>query len=375
MKYLLATAVLASAVLASAVLASAVLAHPLQAANLPYHESQAWFCQQCTDINSARQIAARYLAPLQCRDGGTDDTGRPRQVCDAPSRRIVLIDPNNKQVFAFVGRYEFSAAQGYDLKPVVYDQLLSAQDAEGFQVLANFYHDVRKTFEQLSLQSAQHGVSVNLVGASAVAAAQTGQCPTETALNYYLDSEKMNSLKTSVAVAATRDGHQLYQYVHNQPRLSSASAGVTVGPLAYSAQIEMSKSAVRYVHEFKQSEIPNSVINDRLVFDVSMSGFDSKNWPILGLTLRLTDSKIANSYGADGLNTKTDNPCVAETLNRLAANGSIQMRSGGKGIERIDGGARFEGSPRETCTIEVYQWGKLQGRFIVPKTKTSCSEQ
>lgn len=371
MKYLLATAVLAAA----------VLPHPLQAANLPYHESQAWFCEQCTDINSARQVAVRYLAPLQCRDGGKDETapdnnGRPRQLCDAPSRRIVLIDPNNKQVFAFVGRYEFSAAQGYDLKPVVHDQLLSVQDAEGFQVLANFYHAVRKTFEQLSLQSVQSGVSTNLIGAAALPAAASGQCPTETALSYYLDPKKMDLLKTSVTVASTRASHPLHQYIYNHPRLSSADAGVTVGPLAYSAKIETTRPPVRYTHEFAQSEIPNSVINDRLVFDVSMSGFDSKNWPILGFQLRLTDSKTAHSYGGDGLNTQTDNPCVAQLLNRLAANGTIEMRSGGKGISQIDAGARYvHRSPRESCTIDVYQWGKLQGSFIVPKTKISCGQR
>ena len=365
MKYLLATAVMVSA----------ALLNPLQAASLPYHESLAWFCQQCTDINSARQIAARYLAPLQCRDGVKDDTDRPRQVCDAPSRRMVLIDPNNRQVFAFVGRYEFSAAHGYDLKPVVYDQLLSRQDAEGFQVLANFYHDVGKTFQQLSLQSVTRGVSVNLVGSSTVAAAQTGQCPTETALNYYLDQEKMNLLNYSVSVSATQSGHPLNQYLHVQPRLSSVSAGVTVGSLSYNAQIEMSKKSVRYVHNFAESEIPNSVMNDYLVFEVTMNGYNLNNFPILHLDLKVEESKIADDVGVAGIEKQTDNPCVAETLNRLVAAKKIEMRSGGKGIERIDGGARFEGSPRETCTIEIYQWGKLQGRFIVPKTKTSCSEQ
>jgi|GEM_PF-4529060 len=374
MKYLLATAVLVAA----------VLAQPLQAANLPFHESQAWFCEQCTDIQSARQVAARYLAPLQCRDGGKDATaphndGRPRQLCDAPSRRIVLIDPNNKQVFAFVGHSEFSTAYGFDFKPVLHDQQLPAQDAAGFQQLANFYHDARKTFEQLSLQSATRSIPTDLAAVAGLP--DNGQCPTETALSYYLDPNQRVWLTTSVAVAANGAGHPLYQYadsldVGRQPRWSVAKTGFTAGALSDTAQIEMSRPPGRYVHEFTQSEIPHSVMNDYLVFDVSMPGFDSQHWPIFRLSLRLAFSRIANSYGSGGLNIQTDNPCVAKLLNRLAAQGTIELRSGGIGVSRLDDGARFvAGIPRETCLVEVYQVDKLLAQFAVPKTKISCGQQ
>lgn len=355
-------------------LLSGLAADKVQASTLPFHESKAWFCQQCTDVVSARTVAARYLAPLQCTENGVDANGRLQQSCGAPSRRIVLIQPDTKQVFAFVGRYEFVAPQGYDMQPVVYDTALSAGDAAGFQMLADYYHDVRQTFRQLSLQSVQHGVSLSLIGEAAMLMADAGQCPTETALNYYLDPAKMDLLKTSVTVAATRDGHPLNQYIYHNPRLSAASAGVTVGQSSFSADFEFSQNNVRYIHEFTQSEIPNSVVNDRLVFDVTMSGFDTKNWPILGLALRLPASKIANAYGGEGLNTKTDNPCVAELLNRLAASGAIQLRSDGKGITGIGDVAKpVNGGGRETCLIEVWQWGRLQAQFVVPKTRQSCS--
>lgn len=372
--------------LATAVLVSAALSHPLQAANLPYHESQAWFCEQCTDMNSARQVAARYLAPLQCRGGGKDaakagNNGRPRQLCDAPSRRIVLIDPNNRQVFAFVGHHEFSTAYGYHFKPVLHAQQLSAQDAEGYQQLANFYHDVRKTFQQLSLQSVQSGVSSNLIGAAALPAAASGQCPTETALSYYLDPNKLIWLTTSVAVAANGAGHPLYQHVASergdiQPARLSAAAGFIAKAWSDTAQTDITRAPVRYVHEFTQSEIPHPVMNDYLVFDASLAGFVSQHWPILRLNLRLAQSKIANSYAGEGLNMQTDNPCVAKLLNRLAANGTIEMRAGDKVISRIDGDARFvEGAPRENCQLKVYRLDKLQAQFALPKTKINCGQQ
>lgn len=350
----------------------------VDASTIPFHESDAWFCQDCSDVNTARQHASRYLAPLKCTTNGTDDSGRPTQSCGAPSRRIVLIQPDTRQIYSFVGRYEFTNNGRGRMQPIVYDTSLNAADTEGYQILAEYFYDVKQTFKLLSDSSSSQGVQPNLVGVAAAPAPQssTAECPSETALHYYLDSKKMDQLKMSVSMASLVQGHPLHRHIQYAPRLSATSAGVTVGPFTYSANLEKSQAPVRYVHEFAQSEVPNAVMNDRLVFDVTMSGFDSRNWPVLGFTLRLSDSKIANSFGGEGLNTQTDNACVIKLLNKLAAEGTIQLRSGGRDISDIGHsttpiiGGGLGG--RGTCMIEIYQWGKLQARFIVPKTRSKC---
>lgn len=345
------------------------------AATVPYHESRAYICRACTDPGLARQIAARHAASVQCVENGMNENGRPNQSCGGPSRRVLLLNPVSNQVFAYVVRYEFTAQGQMDTTPIVHYTTLSAQEAEGYQALVEFYSDYIKSIGDLSAQSAGNSAAIAAASVLRTASAADG-CPTETALNYYFDSGRMDQLRQSVEFNAASRQHPLHKHIDKSAVASEYNVGVTLGAASYSAQYAQGETPVRYIHEFSQSEVPNTVRNDRLVFDVSFSGFDSKNFPVLGLTLRLKESKIADVNGADVLNMKTDNPCIIAALNKLAASGDINLRSGGKSIDTAGtpsgSGKSAPGSTFGWCTISIYQWGQLQGTFIVPKERNDC---
>lgn len=344
----------------------------VRASSIAYATTEAWFCESCTDVSAAKAIASNYIAPLKCFADGFDDSGRPKQICGAPSKRIVLIQPDSKQIFSFVVRYEFVSSSGAKLKKVIYDNSLSSDDFYGFQQVAEFYYDVRKTFASLSKNSVNNVVAVNSIQYENGIMNSAEDCPAETALNYYLDPDKMNKLKKSIALSASQSAHPLNKHLSNSPRLTQEGVGVSVNSVNYSAQFEKRPSRLVYSHEFKQSEQPNSVMNDRLVFDVTVAGFDSKNWPILGLTLNLPESKIADTVGSEILSGTSGNACVVKAISDMAGKQRVELRGNGKYVGNIGPGSKNPGDINTFCTIDVYQSGKHLYRFIVPKTVGTC---
>ena len=358
--------------LIAAVALSTIYIQDVRASSSAYESTEAWFCQTCTDVNAAKTIALNYIAPLKCVADGIDDSGRPKQICGAPSKIIVLIQPDSKQVFSFVVGYKFSSASGNKLIKYISDYSLSSNDYYGFQQVAEFNYDIRKTFFDLSRSSANTVIATNSLQLENEIMNANVECPTETALMHYLDPDKMNKLKKSVALNASQSAHPLNKYLSNNPIMTQEGVGLTVFSVNYSAQFEKRPSRLVYSHEFKQSEQPNSVMNDRLVFDVTMAGFDSKNWPILGLTLNLPESKIADTVGSEILSGTSGNACVVKAIRDMAGKQRVQLLGNGKAIENIGPGSKSAGDVHTFCTIDVYQSGKHLYRFIVPKTVGAC---
>jgi hypothetical protein len=194
-------------------------------------------------------------------------------------------------------------------------------------------------------------------------------CPEDTALRYYLKTEKIAALQNTWYQQASREPHTaLYRWVFGpswQEKLEKAlfpGAETLVKPASVGALQQLTM-------DFPQSEQDNLAFEDVLVFTVQFAGFTPDHKPDLRISLDKDLSRIAGVGDLDlALNHRlANNICVVHSLNQLAKDQDVELKIKGKTVTDLK--ISDEAVASQLCLVEIYQREQVKGSLTLPVTQ------
>ena len=344
----------------SAALAGFMVAMPLQA-------TSALFCEGCTSAATAREEARRHAPPLHCYSPNPDEFMTPEnQVCTSAAKKLVLANPNSRQLYTFLVGHETSFPWSVTVTPAQ----LSTEQRDNYLKTIDFYNDFKQAVEaaqqQLNQNSFRHP-STMVVPMSAE------QCPVNTALNTLASPEKMSATQDWITYAIMQNFQgNVHTYFETGARLNSV--GITIAGTGGTIAWNERTRRPYFIQQYTESEVPfDGVFRDVLVFEMELTGF-SGNVPTIRFKVD-DSSRVAGhnlpSFRGDYGGLTITNPCVQERLAQLrhVPGGEFRRPDGSPSGFGLGGGAPVPdggGGSLETCTIYFYQSGRLLYVFAVP---------
>lgn len=346
----------------SAALAGFTVAMPLQA-------TSALFCEGCTSAATAREEAMRHAPLLHCYSPNPDEFMTPEnQVCTSAAKKLVLANPNSRQLYTFLVGHETSFPWSVTVTPAQ----LSTEQRDNYLKTIDFYNDFKQAVEAAQQQLNQNSFrrpSTLVVPMSAE------QCPENTALNTLISPEKMQALEDWITYAIMQNLQGNVQtYFETGARLNSV--GITIAGTGATIAWNERTRRPYFIQQYQESEVPfDGVFRDTLVLEMELTGF-SGNVPSIRFTVdgssRVAGYSLARWQGQAGSpgGVTVTNSCVQERLAQLRhvpggefrrPDGSPSGFGGGGTPLPSDGGSGIE-----TCTIYFYQSGRLLYVFAVP---------
>lgn len=289
---------------------------------------QGWFCEACTNLESARQQAVLYAPSLQC--SGTEgnilnpDSGLECQA--PPAKTVVLGNREYNQVYVFevtwqnTGDFWQVVATESSISPAYIDLAYTALDVtEAWsQAIIDINNDLAAAAGTSSASPASKGRSGTMSDPEPL------DCPSDTLLRTLMDQAKMDSLRDRVATQLEVEVSRAIS--DGGAEMESTSVTVSRGLLSFGFNITGGGRPIPTGVEqiFTQREVnlnedpptgPGMPVldRDRLVF--SARGVNLGNGGRVTLTLEPGASRILGIRGDDFFDGRpiTD-PCALEAM-------------------------------------------------------------
>jgi hypothetical protein len=194
-------------------------------------------------------------------------------------------------------------------------------------------------------------------------------CPEDTALRYYLKTEKMQALQNTWYQQASQEPHTaLYRWVYGPSLTEQLEHAVLpdtepVFRPAYVGDIQ------QLTMEFPLSEQEHLAFEDVLVFNLKFAGFTADHKPDLQISLDRDRSRVAGVADLDlALNHRlANNICVIHSLNQLAKDKAVELKINGKTVSDLN--ISSEAVASRLCLVEIHQQQQLKGSLTLPVTQ------
>ncbi|MDX3773311.1 hypothetical protein QE250_04215 [Chromatiaceae bacterium AAb-1] len=334
--------------------------------------SEALFCEHCTSEAIAKQEAAKHTPQLYCHSPSPDEgITVDNQVCYSTQRRVILVNPATKAIYA----YYVGHIQANPWNVAVSATSLTAAQRTDYLKVVDFYNDYKNAVieAEQSLNAAVAARWANRSGFSTASSAT--ECPVNTSLDYLTDPGKMAVLQNTITLqlAAGLKGN-ISDYFQSGAKINNA--GISLAGHGASIGWNTDTKKPVFIKSFDISEIPSS-INDTLIFDMDLIGFDPATH-IPQILFKVNDASRVASYqinflkGNFGALTIT-NACALEKLEKLADVGEFRnpngtpanFGSGSYGEGNNGNGSGGGGGGVTTCRIDFFQNGQLLYVFRV----------
>ena len=292
-------------------------------------DEEAYFCPNCINESSARQVALTHAPPALCDYGNPPPF--PPVSCQPVYRRIILGNHLTRQRFAFIVGTIDSFRQ--TAEP---DSLSPAEQRVIDQIF-----DLRHDWESMSLEWVVENGTVQAGAAGRIPLkSQTtggGSCPSNTALDHVLNPSFMQLLKDAIVL---RTMNRLAEHASDgNPQVRRATGvGVSLGGVGFSFQWENpNQNNFTASFGFPVSEV-DTPIRDVLVFRVELLGMNLGT-PILEVDFAPGASRAAGAFVDDLLNgnVTVSSPCIFDKLEDLQiSNPDLDFRFGGPIGDLVD---------------------------------------
>lgn len=299
----------------------------------------AQMCTTCSTESSARSFAKTQANPLEC-----SPTFDMNVQCSSRSKEVLLVDVATGNSYRFNVFHEQQAPWNLRAERLG----LSANAKEAYRILMQFHKDLNASIIEASdAYQAAGSLSVNSFSKSdfynKTSSANSGNCPTNTALSTLLDPNKLSDLRT---IATTEIGTGLLAKNNDlnlKPTKTNRSYGLAYRGAQYSTTSEGAARTSSYTETFSQSEHTTS-LSDALVFDAEIVAYKSDGMPAVTLTINEEASRVAGFVlaelkGGNG-SLLIENECLEERFEEAAAMGIISMKT-----TDIGGGGTGTGTP------------------------------
>lgn len=341
------------------IIGALIIISPL-VSNLSFARSntEAFFCESCTNYQIARQQATYHAAPMQCTGGkpGKFSPDDP-MVCSREDRRVILVNQNTNEKWAFFVKPSLDQQS-----IIVTDTTVSANEEEGYQAVIDSYNI---WLSALSSVQSIYDTSSNIPSFKSA-----NSCPSNTALDTLRDANMLNSKLSSARSRLESELNGAFFGNGNCSEILSNSVSASVGGIGYSIQTSSNLQVMRSVTEMFPSEV-NS--DDRLVYTANSVSCDTNdNWRV-SMQVSLNQSTVLGQLGvtgaADAINRAVNDPnftagdgtlteCLSDDVESL---GLVTGNSTTGRIERVFDGESLDLDLgwRSQCFIDFYQDGEL----------------
>jgi len=334
----------------------------------------AQMCTTCSTESSARSFAKAQANPLDC-----SPTFDENIQCSSRSKEVLLVDETTGNSYRFNVFHEQQAPWNLRAERLG----LNADAEEAYRILMQFHKDLNAAIIEASGtygavgSLSQHPITKQDQLNNTVSA-NSGNCPTNTALTTILDPNKLSELRT---VALSKIGTGLVSR-NNRLNLKPTKVNRSYGLAYKGAQYTMTSDGgpimQSYAETFPQSERTTS-LSDVLVFEANISAYTSDGMPAASLVINEGASRVAGFSlselkGGNGP-LLVDNECLKERFEEAAALGIVSMKttdigSGGTGTGQPSGGDNglpsHPGGIATSCQlVEFFQNGHLQYTFRI----------
>lgn len=293
--------------------------------------NQSILCASCTTQSAAKSLAIQYPPELNCR---SDFGGQPyldnNIQCSSIEKKVIIVNANNGQVFAFNVQHD-----DYDPWTVrARSTTTTADDRYAYSEIAKFYRGLIGSIDEAQRKNHSTYTSQNLVTSPSkleqltnMETTSSDTCPTvDTALDTLFDPDKFEHLKKTITASIAL--HQVggNNKTNLNPNLNSDTIGATYKGFNYSSTIGKQTRKPIYVETYQISENPG-MIQDVLVFDVEIRGYNAGNFPIIRLELDESTSRVGG-YSLPGIQGKhgrlnITNKCLKDKLKKLLDEGKV----------------------------------------------------
>lgn len=218
-------------------------------------------------------------------------------------------------------------------------------------------------------QTKQDPNNTQVIALGKKAVLSVSSCPEDTALRYYLKTDKITALQNTWYQQASKEPHTaLYRWIYGATWGERLKQAIWPGAEAF-IQAALPGDTQQLTMEFPQSEQDNLVFEDVLVFKLEFAGFTSQHKPDLHISLDRDLSRIAGVADLDlALNHRlANNICVVHSLNKLAQDKQVELKIRGKTVPQLK--ISSEAVASQLCLVEIYQLQVVKGSLTLPVTQ------
>lgn len=322
-------------------------------------QSKGYFCSNCVDVESARQQAMQYAAPLQCNSWEALNDPNVQLTCSSPDRKVILGNHITGQVYAFVVSRGSSMPWETTADPI---NLEANQQVVYETILAL----------RVDWEAAVAG-GMTMVPEASVDS-EGSSCPKNTAFDFATKPGGQAFIKDQI----THDvSNNIDDYRNQRPWYRNGfGVGVTIFGTGGSLQFPEGgePGASNYLVNFSRSESPGT-INDVLVYELQLIGVNSVDGKAVLIIDFISEASRVGGSRFDELmtgNIKITNQCLLDKMEALDDSGVGQFQVGGAVLDPNSSfGAAPGGSTNGRCEkiVEFWQDGR---RIYVFRTLVMC---
>jgi hypothetical protein len=301
-------------------------------------------CQQCTNLSSAKAIAAQQAPALNCTTNGRVFFG-PGMQCTSTAKDLILVNPITDQVFALKVYHRNTPPW-----PVVVDTMnLSADKKYALQEASKRLREFRQDVAQATITYQVNGTQTAL---SAIDANNnnkvstnnsTSSCPVGTALEMLSRPgfEEAARVRAQAAVEFGLDRLKGYDSNFLVRTLSNGNFGFTYKGFQFNLGFDQNHNPITLVEEYPISEVSNLIYGDALVFDIAVIVRPSdNNAPRVRISLNDVSQIAGMQISLANGNHTITNECVKSRLERWARNNvkvtnTTSPAGGGGGLPEV----------------------------------------
>lgn len=320
-------------------------------------ETDAFFCSNCVDSESARQQAMQYAAPLECNSAEVLSDPSVELTCSSKELRIVLGNYLTREIFAF--RVFRSSVLPWETQAVPIS--LSNDERTGYSLVFEF----RKDWEDVVLAGLAMSPGASVLGESI-------ECVDGTALDWLIKPGGVAALKN---MATLELSDATGAYTNEIPwYLPSLGVGLIYKKINFSFQwpIGGDEPVDEYVIDFNRA---NNGMLDRVVFDIGSGRGSDSGQAIVELSLNRKKSRAAGFTAEDLLSgdAVVKDECALEKLDQRDVYGGSELRVGNEPLNPDgsvgsggSGGGASGGTPTRLCVFDFFVNGRYQYSVTAP---------